>query len=111
MLASIDVYECPAEVLTPGNIAAVLEDLAEVLDSDFCNNLCGSEFTEPGKGRGFRFMRMLNAGTVTGRYSLERQTFYCDIFLGRFFDPRKVSEKLINTLNGSYYRLQVAMRQ
>ena len=111
MLASIDVYECPAGVLTPGNAAAVLEELAGVLGAEYCNDLCGSEFTEPGKGRGFRFMRMLDAGTVTGRYSLERQTFYCDIFLGRFFDPRKVSESLINTLNGSSYRLQVAMRQ
>ena len=111
MLASVDVYGCPAEVLTPGNISAVLEELAEVLDTEFVTDLCGSEFTEPGKGGGYRFMRMFDAGTVTGRYSLERQTFYCDIFLGRFFDPRKVSESLINTLNGSYYRLQVAMRQ
>ena len=111
MLASVDVYGCPAEVLTPGNISAVLDELAEVLDTEFVTDLCGSEFTEPGKGGGYRFMRMFDAGTVTGRYSLERQTFYCDIFLGRFFDPRKVSESLINTLNGSYYRLQVAMRQ
>lgn len=111
MLASIDVYECPAEVLTPGNISSVLQDLSTVLGAKFSTDICGSEFTAEGKGGGFRFMRMLDAGTVTGRYSLERQTFYCDIFLGRFFDPRKVSESLINTLNGSYYRLQVAMRQ
>ena len=55
--------------------------------------------------------QILDSGTVTGRYSVERKTFYCDIFLCNFFDPREVSEMLINALNGSYYRLQVAMRQ
>ncbi len=111
MLASIDVYECPPELLTAGNINTVLEDVSKVLDVEFCGSGCCSEFTDPEKGSGLRFTRMLDAGTITGRYSLERKTFYCDIFLGRFFDPRKVSETLINTLNGSYYRLQVAMRQ
>ncbi len=111
MLASIDVYECSDELLTPGNIATILQDAAKVLDVEICGKGCCSEFTEPGKGGGFRFICMLDAGTITCRYSLERKTFYCDIFLGRFFDPRKVSETLINTLNGSYYRLQVAMRQ
>ena len=111
MLASIDVYECADELLTAGNISTVLEDVSEVLDVEFCGKGCCTEFTDPEKGSGLRFTRMLDAGTITGRYSLERKTFYCDIFLGRFFDPRKVSETLINTLNGSYYRLQVAMRQ
>ena len=111
MLASVDVYECAAELLTAGNISAVLEDLSDVLKTEFCGKGCCAEFTDPGKGGGLRFTRMLDAGTITGRYSLERKTFYCDIFLGRFFDPRKASETLINTLNGSYYRLQVAMRQ
>ena len=111
MLASIDVYECPDEMLTPGNISTILEDVSEVLDVEFCGSGCCSEFTDPEKGDGLRFTRMLDAGTITGRYSKERKTFYCDIFLGRFFDPRTVSETLINSLNGSYYRLQVAMRQ
>ena len=111
MLASIDVYECAAELLTAGNVSAVLEDVSDVLGVEFCGKGCCAEFTDPEKGGGLRFTRMLDAGTITGRYSLERKTFYCDIFLGRFFDPRKVSETLINTLNGSYYRLQVAMRQ
>ena len=111
MLASIDVYECAAELLTAGNVSAVLEDVSDVLGVEFCGKGCCAEFTDPEKGGGLRFTRMLDAGTITGRYSLECKTFYCDIFLGRFFDPRKVSETLINTLNGSYYRLQVAMRQ
>ena len=111
MLASIDIYDCPAEMLTPGSINAILTDLAEVLDARQCGSGCSAAFHDPEKGKGLRFTRILDSGTITGRVSYERQTFYCDIFMGRFFDPRVVSEALINLLHGGYYRLQVAMRQ
>ncbi len=111
MLASIDVYDCPEENLTPGNICSVLNELSKALHTEPCSSNCCADFHDPERGKGLRFTQILDAGTITGRYSLDRKALYCDIFLGRFFDPREISETLINALNGSYYRLQVAMRQ
>ena len=111
MLASIDIYECPDEMLNKGVVRNILGSLCEKLNADMCCTDCCVNFHDPERGSGMRFTQILDSGTVTGRYSVERKTFYCDIFLGNFFDPREVSEMLINALDGSYYRLQVAMRQ
>lgn len=111
MLASVDVYDCPEEMLSAGSISSVLNELNQTLDSRPSCEKCCVKFHDPERGEGMRFTQILDSGTVTGRVSLERQTFYCDIFIGRFFDPRQISETLINSLQGSYYRLQVAMRQ
>ena len=111
MLASIDVYECPPELLTTGNVCTVLKDLAGNLGAVACGANSCVKFHDPERGDGMRFTQILDSGTITGRFSLERQTFYCDIFLCRFFDPREISDSLINSLNGNYYRLQVALRQ
>lgn len=111
MLASIDVYDCPVENLTPGNICSVLNELDQVLHTEPRSTNCCADFHDPERGKGLRFTRILDAGTITGRYSLDRKALYCDLFLSRFFDPREISETLINAMNGSYYRLQVAMRQ
>ena len=112
MLASIDVYDCPEEMLTSGNVCAVTGELAKQLHAAPCSGgNCCVNFHDPELGDGLRFTRILDYGTITGRFSLERQTFYCDIFMCRFFDPRELSETSINALQGNYYRLQVAMRQ
>ena len=111
MLASIDIYDCPTEEFTAGNVCSVLQMLARQLGATPCSEKCCAAFHDPERGKGLRFTQILDSGTITGRFSLERQTFYCDIFMCRFFDPREISEALINALNGSYYRLQVAMRQ
>ena len=111
MLASVDVYDCPPDGFTIGNVCTVLQTLARQLDASPCSEKCCAAFHDPERGDGLRFTQILDSGTITGRFSLERQTFYCDIFMCRFFDPREISETLINALNGSYYRLQVAMRQ
>ena len=111
MLVSVDVYDCPEEMLTSGNISSVLEELCQKLESAPCCPNCCVKFHDPERGSGLRFTQILNSGTVTGRYNLERRTFYCDIFLCRFFEPREAAELLIDALSGSYYRLQVAMRQ
>ena len=111
MLASIDVYESPIEMMTPGSICSVLNDLSRVLSATPCGSNSCAEFHDPERGNGLRFTQILDCGTITGRCSVERQTFYCDIFMCRFFDPRTISEALINALGGNYYRLQVAMRQ
>ncbi|MBE6370165.1 MAG: adenosylmethionine decarboxylase [Lentisphaerae bacterium] len=111
MLASVDVYNCPVEMLTEKSIDMVLQQLCGKLNADCCCASCCAKFSDPEKGDGLRFTQLLDCGTVTGRYSIERKTFYCDIFMGRFFDPREISELLIEALHGDYYRLQVAMRQ
>ncbi|MBE6366495.1 MAG: adenosylmethionine decarboxylase [Lentisphaerae bacterium] len=111
MLASVDVYDCPEEMFTSGNVCTVLKALARQLDATPCGQNCCASFHDPERGDGLRFTQILDSGTITGRFSLERKTFYCDIFMCRFFDPQELSETLINALNGSYYRLQVAMRQ
>lgn len=111
MLASIDVYDCPVEMLNQGSVRNLLGMLCEKLNADACCANCCVNFHDPERGSGMRFTQILSNGTVTGRYSVERQALYCDIFLGSFFDPRETAEEIINALNGSYYRLQVAMRQ
>ncbi len=111
MLASIDVYECPREVFNPGSVRALLTDLVEKLHAEPCGESQCVAFHQEGKGDGLRFSQILDTGTVTGRLSQKRRTFYCDIFLNRFFDPREIAESLIEVLSGGYYRLQVALRQ
>ena len=111
MLISVDVYDCPAESLTPGNVCSVLDEVTGKLNAVCSGGECCVKFHDPERGEGLRFTRILDSGTITGRYSLERKSFYCDIFMGGFFDPRELSETLISALDGSYYRLQVAMRQ
>ena len=111
MLASVDVYECPESLLSESTVKSITGALCEKLNAAKCCASCGVTFHAPERGEGLRFTQILDAGTVTGRYSLERKTFYCDIFLCKFFDPREISEMLINSLHGRYYRLQVAMRQ
>ena len=111
MLASIDVYNCPAELLNEEYINTVLQKLCCELNAACCCESCCVKFSDPERGDGLRFTQLLDSGTVTGRCSIERKSFYCDIFMGRFFEPREISELLINQFNGSYYRLQVAMRQ
>ena len=88
-----------------------MTELTQSLAAQVCSEKCCVQFHDPERGKGLRFTQILDSGTITGRVSMERKTFYCDIFIGRFFDPRQISETLINALHGSYYRLQVAMRQ
>jgi len=111
MLASVDVYDCPDALLNENTVRNIAGNLCEKLNAAKCCSLCNVMFHAPERGEGLRFTQILDAGTVTGRYSAERKTFYCDIFLCKFFDPREISEMLINSLQGRYYRLQVAMRQ
>lgn len=111
MLGSIDVYNCPENILNENTIRTIAGELCEKLNASECCSSCSVKFHDPERGSGLRFSQILDSGTVTGRYSIERKTFYCDIFLCKFFDPREISEMLINALHGSYYRLQVAMRQ
>ena len=111
MLASIDVYDCHAEGLTAEALQKLCAQLAERLGSTPEGECALAEFHDPAKGDGLRLLQMLSDGTVTGRLSRRRHTFYCDIFTNRFFEPREPAELLMETLRGSYYRLQVALRQ
>ena len=108
MLASIDIYDCPEEMLSNGSICDTLLVAANKLKASPVKSM---ELHPLEQGKGIRFIQMLDSGTINGRCRRENGIFYCDIFLCRFFDPREISETLIDSLKGSYYRLQVALRQ
>ena len=108
MLASIDIYDCPEEMLSNGSICDTLLVAANKLKASPVKSM---ELHPLEQGKGIRFIQMLDSGTINGRCRRENGIFYCDIFLCRFFDPREISEALIDSLKGSYYRLQVALRQ
>lgn len=111
MLGSIDVYDCRTEAVTAAALRELVSNLAARLGS-VPEGECGvAEFHDPDKGDGLRMLQMLSDGTITGRLSRRRHTFYCDIFTNRFFEPREPAELLMDALGGAYYRLQVALRQ
>ena len=111
MLGSIDIYDCRAESATGDALTGLVAELAKQLGSRLEGECGVAAFHDPDKGDGLRLLQMLSDGTITGRLSKRRRTFYCDIFTNRFFEPREAAEFLMKALGGAYYRLQVALRQ
>ncbi|MPM77136.1 S-adenosylmethionine decarboxylase proenzyme [bioreactor metagenome] len=111
MQATICIHDCPPELFSCDTMNTLTEGLAERLNSGpegICRCIA---FHDPVKGDGLRMGRMLRDGTITGCAIINRRNFYCDIATSCFFDPREMAEYLMETLRGSYYRLQVALRQ
>ena len=57
------------------------------------------------------FLLLTEKGRISGYLVPARKTLYLNIFTDGFFDPRRAAEFAMNTLGGSYYRMQIQIRQ
>jgi S-adenosylmethionine decarboxylase len=57
------------------------------------------------------FLLLTDNGRISGYLVPARETLYLNIFTDGFFDPRHAAEFAMEMLNGSYYRMQVQIRQ
>ena len=57
------------------------------------------------------FFRTFGRGRISGFITPEKQSVYLNIFTDGFFDPRPVAEFAMAKLHGTYYRMQVQIRQ
>ena len=57
------------------------------------------------------FLQLTGNGRISGYLVPERKTLYLNIFTDGFFDPRHAAEFVMGILGGSYYRMQVQIRQ
>ncbi|MBE6357107.1 MAG: adenosylmethionine decarboxylase [Lentisphaerae bacterium] len=62
-------------------------------------------------GENNEFYRTFTAGRITGFVSRNRNAVYLNIFTDGFFDPRPMAELAMELLDGTYYRMQVQIRQ
>ena len=63
-----------------------------------------------GKGREREFVQILDSGCLSGLLVPESRRIYLDLFVRKFFDPRKAAEIAVNLLGGAYYRMQPQVR-
>ena len=63
------------------------------------------------RGEDAEFFRTFNRGRVSGFFAVEKQSVYLNIFTDGFFDPRTIAEFAMEKLHGTYYRMQVQIRQ
>ena len=57
------------------------------------------------------FLLLTDNGRISGYLVPARETLYLNIFTDGFFDPRHAAEFAMDILGGSYYRMQVQIRQ
>lgn len=61
--------------------------------------------------QGAEFLQLTSDGRISGFAVPEEETLYLNIFVDGFFDPRHSAEFAMKLLGGSYYRMQVQIRQ
>ena len=105
----IDLYDC-------ANVASAAEvrwrDFAAVLAEKLAPADEGKgEWIYFARGENCEFYRTFTAGRITGFVSVSRKVVYLNIFTDGFFDPRPIAEFAMELLGGTYYRMQVQIRQ
>jgi hypothetical protein len=63
------------------------------------------------RGEDAEFFCTFGRGRISGFITPEKQSVYLNIFTDGFFDPRPVAEFAMAKLHGTYYRMQVQIRQ
>ena len=96
---------------------ALSDDCREECWRDFAEKLCGvlnESFGQwlwiPRRDEA-EFLQLTGNGRISGYLVPARKTLYLNIFIDGFFNPRTAAEFAMDILGGSYYRMQVQIRQ
>lgn len=105
----IDIYQCNGIDMVSER--SWQEFSGRVLERFCCTPECDGKWVFDSHPEGVEFFRAFNRGRISGVVSPEKQTVYLSLFTDGFFDPRPVAEFAMQELNGTYYRMQVQIRQ
>lgn len=108
--AAIDIYDCGNR---DGDNEQHLKDFCEKLTSRIVadsDSAVGKWVFSSGSNE---FIHFLPGGKISGYISSEggKNNLYLDIFVHGFFDPRSAAEFAMDFFSGTYYRMQVQVRQ
>ena len=105
----IDLYDCKT-------IDFTAEDQWKKLVEKLVAKLAVSEGTSGSwhyavNGNDMEFFHSFACGRISGFIVPEKRTVYLNIFTDGFFDPRPLAEAAMEITGGTYYRMQVQVRQ
>ncbi len=105
--ACVDIYGCRDFDFSSA-------DECKLLAEKLLKKLAGSaeyDFEINKRGDNWDFVCNFECGRITGFASATEKNLYLDIFRDGFFDPRSAAETAMTAVNGTYYRMQVQVRQ
>ncbi len=104
--ACIDIYSCcDFDFSSPEKCRDLAVRLATMLDTG------ENDFKIQKRGNNLDFVCNFANGRVSGFASAAEKNLYLDIFKDGFFDPRTLAETAMTAVKGTYYRMQVQVRQ
>ena len=105
----IDIYECrDMEVNSSEKWKAFAEEVVALLSPP---ETARGEWVFFPRGRDAEFFRIFGRGRIAGFISCEKSAVYLNVFTDGFFEPRQLAEFAMEKLSGTYYRMQVQIRQ
>ena len=105
----IDLYQCSGiNFVSEREWQAFAESVVNKLES---GNVSDGKWLFVSRGEDAEFFRTFGRGRISGFITPEKQSVYLNIFTDGFFDPRPVAEFAMAKLHGTYYRMQVQIRQ
>ncbi len=106
--ACVDIYGCRDFDFTSANeCKALAQKITRLLNA----NAPDIDIEIQNRGANLHFTCQFDRGRVFGFASTAEKNLYLDIFTNGFFDPRTVAESAMTSVNGTYYRMQVQIRQ
>lgn len=107
--ASVDLYGlCCIDFDSPEEWKIFAAELGKKLDGESGHH--GQWIWLP-REQGAEFLQLTSHGRISGFAVPEEKTLYLNIFADGFFDPRNIAEFAMEYLKGTYYRMQVQIRQ
>ena len=106
--ACVDIYNCRNFDFTS---AKECQALAEKIAVSLNGNDSDIDFEIKNRGANLHFICSFDRGRVSGFASTAEKNLYLDIFTNGFFDPRGIAECAMTSVDGTYYRMQVQIRQ
>ena len=107
--SDIDIYQCAVNDLSDEVLWHRFADLlAEKL-----RNIpgCREQWWFDRRSDGVEFFRVFDRGKIAGVVHSGTGNVYLSVFTDGFFDPRPMAEFAMQELHGTYYRMQVQIRQ